>query len=177
MNSQYSGLTGSSKCYVTSTPCVTSSTADNGENCYSNSAVDSGYFTRSKAALSKSSVAVQHRFFPPLNLDITEGNIGPASDTDYIDESQIDLSECREIVEHEYQSRISDFTNIYSTPDVMDRLATSVDSASESHSSGGHDQHPIAVQQPVDIISQLLPCFPHIVSLIFCYVSDSDLCR
>lgn len=175
-NSQYGDLNLESfKFYVTSTPCVSSSTANNGRKCYSNSAFDSGYFTRSKAAVSKSSVVEQSDSFPQLNLDITVDNVDPQFDAEYVDQSQVKLCVNGETVNHECQSGMpGNATNIYYTPDVVDQLATSIDV--ESHSSDG-SIHLVTVQQPVDIISQLLPSFPHIVALILCHLSNSDLCR
>lgn len=169
-NSHCSDFTESSKCYITSTPCVASSTADSGEIRCSNFTVDSGYFTRSKPAVSVSSVATQHESFPPLNLDLTEENTGPVCDANSVDQSRIDLSGCRKLVNYECQSTIFDLTNIYPSPDSADQLIIS-----ESHSVIVDEQH--LVQQFVDIISQLSPCFPHIVSCILSHVSDSDLCR
>jgi len=179
VKSQRSDLIESCNYCITSTPCVPSSTADNGGKCYTNSVVDSGYFTLTKPAVSKLPFAIQHESFPPLNLDITEDNTGPACDADCIDPTRNDLSECRENVSHECQSRICDVTNIYSNPDVVDQLDTNVHSASENHSSDGslHEEHHICIQQRIDIISQLRPCFWHIVALILSHMSDSDLCR
>jgi len=172
-------LTESSKHYITSTPCVPSSTGDNEENCYSSPAVDSGYFTLSKHTVSNLSVAALHGGFPPLNLDITEDNVRPVCDADCIDQSPVDVSEYRKNLNHRCQSRMSDVTDIQSTSDVVDWLTISVDSASERHSLDDsiHEEHSITTQQRTDIISQLLPCFPHIVARILCHVADSDLCR
>jgi len=177
--SQGGDLIESSKHYITSTPCVPSSTADNEEKCCSSPAVDSGYFTRSKHIVSNLSAAVQHGSFPSLNLDITEDNARPVCDADCIDQSPVDFSEYTKNLNHRCQSGMSDVTDIQSTSDVVDWLTISVDNASERHSSDDsiHEEHSVTTQQRTDIISQLLPCFPHIVARILCHVADSDLCR